>query len=80
MWETYLPVFEACVVEAQASSVMCSYNSINGIPTCGDPNLMNGILRKQWSWNGFVVRYSINSIDELVTTMRWLIFYILTIM
>ena len=30
MWETYLPVFKACVVEAQASSVMCSYNSING--------------------------------------------------
>ncbi len=55
MWETFLPVFRACVHEIQASSVMCSFNSINGIPTCGDTNLMNGILRKQWKWDGFVV-------------------------
>jgi len=55
MWETFLPVFHACVVKAKASHVMCSYNSINGIPTCGDPNLMNGILRDQWGFKGFVV-------------------------
>jgi len=55
MWETFLPVFKACVVEAQSSSVMCSYNSINGVPTCGDPDLMNGILRDQWKWDGFVM-------------------------
>ena len=24
MWETYLPAFEACIVEAKAQSVMCS--------------------------------------------------------
>eukprot|EP01052_Picozoa_sp_SAG31_P053569 SAG31_NODE_13801_length_846_cov_0.934404_2_plen_82_part_00 len=28
---------------------------MNGVPTCGDPNLLNGILRKQWAWDGFVV-------------------------
>jgi len=55
MWETYLPVFKACVVEAQSSSVMCSYNSINGVPTCGDKLLLNDILREQWGWDGFVV-------------------------
>lgn len=55
MWETYIPVFRACVDFAQAAHVMCSYNSINGIPTCGDPKLLNGILRDQWEWPGFVV-------------------------
>ncbi|XP_062517183.1 uncharacterized protein LOC134192460 [Corticium candelabrum] len=55
LWETYLPVFKACVRYAQAGHVMCSYNAINGIPTCGDPNLMNGVLRKRWKWKGFVV-------------------------
>lgn len=35
--------------------VMCSYNAINGVPTCADPNLMNGVLRGKWNWDGFVV-------------------------
>ena len=34
LWESYLPAFEACVVEAQATHVMCSYNQINGTPAC----------------------------------------------
>jgi beta-glucosidase-like glycosyl hydrolase len=25
------------------------------VPTCGDPNLLNGVLREQWGWDGFVV-------------------------
>jgi len=45
----------ACVVQGGAAHVMCSYNAINGVPTCGDPNLLNGILRKQWNFTGFVV-------------------------
>eukprot|EP01087_Luapelamoeba_hula_P014948 TRINITY_DN4436_c1_g1_i1.p1 TRINITY_DN4436_c1_g1~~TRINITY_DN4436_c1_g1_i1.p1 ORF type:complete len:494 (+),score=58.07 TRINITY_DN4436_c1_g1_i1:1-1482(+) len=55
MWETYLPAFKACTVEAAATSVMCSYNSINGVPTCGDKSLMTEILRHQWGWDGFVI-------------------------
>ena len=54
-WEHYMPVFHDCVKSAKAMHVMCSYNSMNGIPTCADPNLMNGILRDQWDWDGFVV-------------------------
>jgi len=30
MADTYLPAFEACVRVAQAHSVMCSYNAVNG--------------------------------------------------
>lgn len=33
MWEHYLPAFHSCTVEAKALHAMCSYNSINGIPT-----------------------------------------------
>jgi hypothetical protein len=55
MWESFTPAFEACVIEAKASSVMCSYNAINGVPTCADPNLLNGILRNRWNFQGFVV-------------------------
>ena len=55
MWESYLPVFEQCVKTAETASIMCSYNLINGVPTCGDPKLMNGILRDQWSFDGWVM-------------------------
>ena len=55
MWETYMPVFRACVKFAQAAHVMCSYNAINDVPACATPGLLNGILRDQWKWPGFVV-------------------------
>jgi beta-glucosidase-like glycosyl hydrolase len=55
MWESYMPAFRACAVTARASHVMCSYNSLNGRPTCGDRGLLTEILREQWAFQGFVV-------------------------
>lgn len=54
-WETYMPTFDACVNGAGAAHVMCSYNAMNGVPTCADANLLDGVLRGQWEWDGFVV-------------------------
>ena len=50
-----MPVFDACVNGAGAAHIMCSYNAMNGIPTCADPTLLDGVLRSQWQWPGFVV-------------------------
>ena len=55
LWETYLPAFKACTVEAGATHVMCSYNQLNGVPTCATPGLLTESLRMQWKWDGFVV-------------------------
>jgi len=30
---------------------MCSYNSVNGIPACQNPYLLQTILREHWAWN-----------------------------
>lgn len=54
-WESYFPIFDACVNQGNARSVMCSYNALNGVPTCADTNLMNGVLKGQWNFSGFVV-------------------------
>eukprot|EP00039_Didymoeca_costata_P007118 m.96434 g.96434 ORF g.96434 m.96434 type:complete len:835 (+) comp13547_c1_seq2:207-2711(+) len=54
-WEHYMPVFHSCIVTSKAMHTMCSYNSMNGIPTCGDAQLLNGVLREDWHWDGFVV-------------------------
>lgn len=53
--QTYLPAFEAGIKEGKAGSVMCSYNSVNGVPSCANKFLLQEILRDQWNWNGYVV-------------------------
>ncbi len=52
LWETYLPVFEACIGEGMGQSVMCSYNSINGIPACGHKGMLADVLRGHMGFKG----------------------------
>ncbi|KAK2990266.1 hypothetical protein RJ640_014718 [Escallonia rubra] len=53
--DTYQVPFKACVVEGKVASVMCSYNQVNGKPTCADPDLLRGTIRGQWGLNGYIV-------------------------
>ena len=50
---TYLPPFELAVKQGKALGVMCSYNAVNGLPTCGNPAL-NRTLREDWGFGGYV--------------------------
>jgi beta-glucosidase len=52
--EIYLPGFEAAVKEGHVGSVMCSYNKLNGPYACENPELLDGYLRRDWSFDGFV--------------------------
>lgn len=52
--EVYLPHFKR-TVEAGVSSIMSAYNSVNG-EWCGqNPELLTGILKEQWGFEGFVL-------------------------
>ena len=53
--DTYLPVFEACVREGRAASVMAAYNRVNGEPAVASTRLLADILRGEWGFDGFVV-------------------------
>lgn len=53
--ELYFPAFKASVQEADAASVMCSYNRLNGYFTCENDWLLNTTLRQDWGFEGFVV-------------------------
>lgn len=53
--DTYNVPFKACVVEGKVASVMCSYNQVNGKPTCADPDLLKNTIRGQWHLNGYIV-------------------------
>jgi beta-glucosidase len=52
--EIYMPAFEAAVEQAQASSVMCAYSTVNGNYSCENPYLENTTLRDLWDFPGFV--------------------------
>jgi beta-glucosidase len=52
--ETYLPAFEA-LVKAGVECVMCAYNRVDGAPACGSDELLGGILREDWGFQGHVV-------------------------
>jgi beta-glucosidase len=52
--EIYFPAFQAAVQQGAASSVMCSYSTINGAPACQDPYTLSTVLRQQDGFAGFV--------------------------
>lgn len=53
--EVYLYPFEKAVKEGGALSVMNAYHEIDGIPCAASKELLTGILRHEWGFNGVVV-------------------------
>jgi beta-glucosidase len=53
LWNLYLPPFKAAL-DAGADTFMCSFNSLNGVPACGNRYLMTDILKGEWDFDGFV--------------------------
>ena len=62
--ETHLPAFDAAV-RAGVGSIMSAFNEINGVPATGNREMLTGILRNQWHFNGFVVS-DWTSVTEMV--------------
>ena len=52
--EIYMPAFETCV-KKQPYTVMASYNKINGVYASDNEKLLDGVLRKEWGFEGLVV-------------------------
>ncbi|MEA3327549.1 MAG: glycoside hydrolase family 3 C-terminal domain-containing protein [Chloroflexota bacterium] len=55
MLMTYLPAFDALVREAQVAGVMGAYNRTNGEACCASPTLLQGVLRQDWDFDGYIV-------------------------
>ncbi|KAL6818094.1 glycoside hydrolase family 3 protein [Trichoderma sp. SZMC 28013] len=48
--EYYLPSFRSCFRDAKAGAVMCSYNAVNGHPSCANSYMLETVLRDHWGW------------------------------
>lgn len=53
--EIYLPAFERAVKEANVWTIMGSYNLWQGVHCCQNDSLLNGILKREWGFDGAVV-------------------------
>jgi beta-glucosidase len=63
------PPFEAAVKEAKTLGVMASHGDLNGVASHGNPELLTGVLRDQWGFEGYVVSDS-NDIARLFYFMN----------
>ncbi len=53
--EIYLYPFEQAVKRAHVWSIMGSYNLWKNVHCCHNDELLNGILKKEWGWDGALV-------------------------
>ncbi|XWS46568.1 hypothetical protein CRYUN_Cryun14cG0079000 [Craigia yunnanensis] len=68
--DTFDVPFKMCVEDGNVASVMCSYNQVNGVPTCADPNLLKKTVRGQWKLNGYIVS-DCDSVDVFYNTQHY---------
>ncbi|MCX7801218.1 MAG: glycoside hydrolase family 3 C-terminal domain-containing protein [Fimbriimonadales bacterium] len=60
----YLPPFKAAA-RAGVATVMAAFIEFDGRPATANPDLLNGILRRRWGWDGVIVS-DWNAVAELV--------------
>ena len=66
-WDSYLPQYEmAFVGPGHTDGAMCSYFAPNGVSMCGNPALLNGMLRSEK-----VDDYATGVVSKLPAGMGW---------
>lgn len=53
--ELYMLPFEMVVKEAEPWTVMCSYNKVNGTHMANNDAYLNGVLKREWGFDGLVM-------------------------
>ncbi|KAK7045965.1 hypothetical protein VNI00_006960 [Paramarasmius palmivorus] len=46
--EYYSPPFQSCIRDAKVASIMCSYNAVNGVPSCANRYILQDLARNLW--------------------------------
>ena len=63
--DSFLVPFESAIHEANARTIMPSYNELDGVPNHSNAWLLRDVLRKEWGFQGLVVS-DYFAIDEMI--------------
>ena len=63
--EIYLKPFEMGIRKGHAEGIMTSYNVMNGLPTSENADLLRGIVRGEWGYEGFITSDWGNCKDQI---------------
>jgi len=44
---------------------MCSYNSVNGAPSCTSEHFLNGLARETWGFEGYITS-DCGAVDDVI--------------
>ena len=53
--ELYTLPFEIAIKQGNPGGIMCAFNEVNNVPSCGNPTILNTILRDEIGFEGWVV-------------------------
>ncbi|GAB3881638.1 beta-glucosidase family protein [Terrabacter terrigena] len=53
--ELYLLPFEIAVEDSAPWSIMAAYNDVNGVPATEHDAVNNGIVKREWGWDGLLM-------------------------
>ena len=53
--EVYLLPFEMLVADAEPWAIMAAYNDVNGVPATEHGELLDGVLKGEWAFDGLVM-------------------------
>jgi beta-D-xylosidase 4 len=70
MVDTYLPAFEKGIKEGKAGGAMCSYSSINGVPSCAS-DFLNDMARNEWQNPNFLISTDCGAIKNMVEASKY---------
>ncbi|XP_015071729.1 probable beta-D-xylosidase 7 [Solanum pennellii] len=68
--DSYEPPFKDCVEQGKASSVMCAYNLVNGIPNCANFDLLTTTARGKWGLQGYIVS-DCDAVDKMYSEQHY---------
>eukprot|EP00039_Didymoeca_costata_P008454 m.112515 g.112515 ORF g.112515 m.112515 type:complete len:776 (+) comp14090_c0_seq3:191-2518(+) len=55
LFDSFLPQYEAGFTRGQAGGAMCSYMSMNGIPSCANEFILNHMVRNEWGMKNALI-------------------------
>ncbi|TYA73970.1 glycoside hydrolase family 3 C-terminal domain-containing protein [Seonamhaeicola marinus] len=55
LYEYYFPAYKTCIVDEEATGIMTALNGVNGVPCSANEWLVNGVLRGEWGFEGYVI-------------------------